>query len=159
MQLTLLRETKCEEIEKVKLFISTERKTKMTSWWQRKRIWNLEKSVQNLVCVIQEPQFSCNKDTVVGNVTLYLKLFPSAGNYPQALQDFQECLSLQLNHLPPHSRLLAETHYHIATTLCYMDQYSQAIQHYNSSIEVIENRLGGSSLIFKKWLLHPLKVK
>uniref|UniRef100_A0A3B3BSD2 Nuclear autoantigenic sperm protein (histone-binding) n=1 Tax=Oryzias melastigma TaxID=30732 RepID=A0A3B3BSD2_ORYME len=63
------------------------------------------------------------------------------GNYPQALEDFQECLSIQLRHLPPHSRLLAETHYHVATTLCYMDEYRQAIQHYNSSIEVIENRL------------------
>lgn len=69
-------------------------------------------------------------------------LFRSPGNYPQALEDFQECLSLQLKHLPPHSRLLAETHYHVATTLCYMDQYSQAIQHYNSSIKVIETRLG-----------------
>nr|XP_057929717.1 nuclear autoantigenic sperm protein-like isoform X2 [Doryrhamphus excisus] len=65
-----------------------------------------------------------------------------SGNYPQALDDFQECLALQLKHLPPHSRLLAETHYHVATTLCYMDQYSQAIQHYNSSIKVIETRLG-----------------
>ncbi|XP_041862296.1 histone-binding protein N1/N2-like isoform X5 [Melanotaenia boesemani] len=64
-----------------------------------------------------------------------------SGNYPQALEDFQECLALQLKHLPPHSRLLAETHYHVATTLCYMDQYSQANQHYNSSIKVIETRL------------------
>lgn len=73
-------------------------------------------------------------------------MFPSSGNYPQALEDFQECLTLQLKHLPSHSRLLAETHYHVATTLCYMDQYSQAIQHYNSSIKVIETRLGKSAL-------------
>ncbi|KAF0041839.1 hypothetical protein F2P81_005371 [Scophthalmus maximus] len=74
----------------------------------------------------------------------YLKLgevSAESGNYPQALEDFQECLALQLKHLPAHSRLLAETHYHVATTLCYMDQYSQAIQHYNSSIKVIEARL------------------
>lgn len=74
----------------------------------------------------------------------YLKLgevSAESGNYPQALEDFQECLTLQLKHLPPHCRLLAETHYHVATTLCYMDQYSQAIQHYNSSIKVIETRL------------------
>nr|XP_020458507.1 nuclear autoantigenic sperm protein isoform X7 [Monopterus albus] len=74
----------------------------------------------------------------------YLKLgevSAESGNYPQALEDFQECLALQLKHLPPHTRLLAETHYHVATTLCYMDQYNQAIQHYNSSIKVIENRL------------------
>ncbi|CAN9500983.1 unnamed protein product [Ophioblennius macclurei] len=74
----------------------------------------------------------------------YLKLgevSTESGNYPQALEDFQECLALQLKHLPPHSRLLAETHYHVASTFCYMDQYSQAIQHYNSSIKVIEARM------------------
>ncbi|XP_037106475.1 nuclear autoantigenic sperm protein-like isoform X2 [Syngnathus acus] len=64
-----------------------------------------------------------------------------AGNYPQALEDFQECLALQLKHLPPHSRLLAETYYHVAAMHCYMDQYGQAVQHYNSSVKVIETRL------------------
>uniref|UniRef100_A0A8C2XNG1 Tetratricopeptide SHNi-TPR domain-containing protein n=1 Tax=Cyclopterus lumpus TaxID=8103 RepID=A0A8C2XNG1_CYCLU len=84
------------------------------------------------------------KDDQLMAAQAYLKLgevSAESGNYPQALEDFQECLALQLKHLPPHSRLLAETHYHVATTLCYMDQYSQAIQHYNSSIKVIETRL------------------
>ncbi|XP_075944510.1 nuclear autoantigenic sperm protein isoform X5 [Anarhichas minor] len=84
------------------------------------------------------------KDDQLMAAQAYLKLgevSAESGNYPQALEDFQECLALQLKHLPPHSRLLAETHYHVATTLCYMDQYSQAIQHYNSSITVIEARL------------------
>ncbi|XP_022064941.1 nuclear autoantigenic sperm protein isoform X3 [Acanthochromis polyacanthus] len=85
-----------------------------------------------------------SKDDQLMAAQVYLKLgevSAESGNYPQALEDFQECLTLQLKHLPSHSRLLAETHYHVATTLCYMDQYSQAIQHYNSSIEVIETRL------------------
>ncbi|XP_034035392.1 nuclear autoantigenic sperm protein-like isoform X2 [Thalassophryne amazonica] len=85
-----------------------------------------------------------NKDDQLMAAQAYLKLGEvgaESGNYPQALEDFQECLALQLKHLPPHSRLLAETHYQVATTLCYMDQYSQAIQHYNSSIKVIETRL------------------
>ncbi|XP_074525146.1 histone-binding protein N1/N2-like isoform X3 [Halichoeres trimaculatus] len=85
-----------------------------------------------------------SKDDQLMAAQTYLKLgevSAESGNYPQALDDFQECLTLQLKHLPPHSRLLAETHYHVATTLCYMDQYSQAIQHYNSSIKVIETRL------------------
>ncbi|KAM9384247.1 nuclear autoantigenic sperm protein-like isoform 2-T2 [Pholidichthys leucotaenia] len=84
------------------------------------------------------------KDDQLMAAQAYLKLgevSAESGNYPQALEDFQECLTIQLKHLPPHSRLLAETHYHVATTLCYMDQYSQAIQHYNSSIKVIETRL------------------
>ncbi|XP_061739615.1 nuclear autoantigenic sperm protein isoform X2 [Nerophis ophidion] len=63
------------------------------------------------------------------------------GNYPQALDDFQECLALQLKHLPAHSRLLAETHYQVATTLCFMVKFNLAIQHYSSSIKVIETRL------------------
>nr|XP_046248218.1 nuclear autoantigenic sperm protein isoform X2 [Scatophagus argus] len=85
-----------------------------------------------------------SKDDQLMAAQTYLKLgevSAESGNYPQALEDFQECLALQLKHLPSHSRLLAETHYHVATTLCYMDQYSQAIQHYNSSIKVIEIRL------------------
>ncbi|XP_037326236.1 nuclear autoantigenic sperm protein isoform X6 [Pungitius pungitius] len=84
------------------------------------------------------------KDDQLMAAQAYLKLgevSAESGNYSQALEDFQECLALQLKHLAPHSRLLAETHYHVATTLCYMDQYSQAIQHYNSSIKVIETRL------------------
>ncbi|XP_048845797.1 histone-binding protein N1/N2-like isoform X1 [Brienomyrus brachyistius] len=64
-----------------------------------------------------------------------------SGNYSQALEDFQECLSIQLKHLAPHSRLLAETHYQLGLTYGYTGQYSKAIQHFNSSIQVIESRL------------------
>ncbi|KAM4574369.1 histone-binding protein N1/N2-like isoform 1-T1 [Fundulus diaphanus] len=85
-----------------------------------------------------------SKDDQLMAAQAYLKLgevSAETGNYPQALEDFQECLTMQLKLLPPHSRLLAETHYHVATTLCSMEQYSQAVQHYNSSIKVIETRL------------------
>ncbi|KAJ8392509.1 hypothetical protein AAFF_G00073870 [Aldrovandia affinis] len=74
----------------------------------------------------------------------YLKLGEvgaESGNYVQALEDFQECLNLQLKHLPPHSRLLAETHYQLGVTFGYTSQYAQAIQHFSSSIQVIESRL------------------
>uniref|UniRef100_A0AAR2KE88 Tetratricopeptide SHNi-TPR domain-containing protein n=1 Tax=Pygocentrus nattereri TaxID=42514 RepID=A0AAR2KE88_PYGNA len=64
-----------------------------------------------------------------------------SGNYTQALEDFQECLAIQLKHLPAHSRLLAETHYQLGTTFSYTAQYSQAIEHFNNSIKVIESRL------------------
>ncbi|XP_076871024.1 nuclear autoantigenic sperm protein isoform X4 [Brachyhypopomus gauderio] len=64
-----------------------------------------------------------------------------SGNYTQALEDFQECLVIQLEHLPPHSRLLAETHYQLGMTFSYTAQYNQAIQHFTSSIKVIESRL------------------
>ncbi|XP_054903916.1 nuclear autoantigenic sperm protein isoform X3 [Poeciliopsis prolifica] len=85
-----------------------------------------------------------SKDDQLMAAQAYLKLgevSAETGNYPQALEDFQECLTMQLKLLPPHCRLLAETHYHVATTLVSMDQYNQAIQHYNSSVKVIETRL------------------
>uniref|UniRef100_A0A673CCG0 Nuclear autoantigenic sperm protein (histone-binding) n=1 Tax=Sphaeramia orbicularis TaxID=375764 RepID=A0A673CCG0_9TELE len=85
-----------------------------------------------------------NKDDQLMAAQALLKLGEvgaESGNYSQALEDFQTCLALQLKYLPPHSRLLAETHYNVATTLCYVGQYNQAIQHYNSSIKVIETRL------------------
>ncbi|XP_062285157.1 nuclear autoantigenic sperm protein-like [Scomber scombrus] len=64
-----------------------------------------------------------------------------SGNYTQALEDFQECLKLQLKHLDSDSRLLAETHYQLGLTYNMDHQYSQAIEELNSSISVIKSRL------------------
>ncbi|XP_076601458.1 nuclear autoantigenic sperm protein-like isoform X2 [Chaetodon auriga] len=64
-----------------------------------------------------------------------------SGNYTQALEDFQECLKLQVKHLDPDSRLLAETHYQLGLTYSLNLQYSQAIEELKSSSTVIKNRL------------------
>uniref|UniRef100_A0A8C6LJR3 Nuclear autoantigenic sperm protein n=2 Tax=Nothobranchius furzeri TaxID=105023 RepID=A0A8C6LJR3_NOTFU len=64
-----------------------------------------------------------------------------SGNYSQALDDFQECLKLQLEHLEPDSRLLAETHYQLGVTYSLNLQYSEAIEALNSSVSVIRSRL------------------
>ncbi|KAG2461582.1 AK1A1 dehydrogenase, partial [Polypterus senegalus] len=74
----------------------------------------------------------------------YLKLGEvglESGNYTQAAEDFQECLTLQKKHLEPHSRLLAETYYQLGLVSGYSGQYDLAIQYYNQSVEVIQNRL------------------
>ncbi|XP_051986422.1 histone-binding protein N1/N2-like isoform X2 [Xyrauchen texanus] len=84
---------------------------------------------------------------------IYLKLGEvgaESGNYSQALEDFNECLALQLKHLPSHSRLLAEIHYQLGTTYSYTAQYSQAIEHFSNSIEVIESRLAMLQEVIKK---------
>lgn len=70
------------------------------------------------------------------------------GNYTRALDDFQECLKLQVKHLDADSRLLAETHYHLGLTYSLNLQYSQAIKELNSSISVIKSRLGKQELCF-----------
>ncbi|XP_035592671.1 nuclear autoantigenic sperm protein-like isoform X4 [Oncorhynchus keta] len=85
-----------------------------------------------------------NKEDQLMAAQAYLKLGEvgaESGNYSAAVEDFQDCLSLQLKHLPPHSRLVAETHYQLGMTYCITGQYSQAIQHYSSSVKVIESRL------------------
>ncbi|KAM9349271.1 histone-binding protein N1/N2-like [Symphorus nematophorus] len=64
-----------------------------------------------------------------------------SGNYTQALEDFHECLKLQVKHLEPDSRLLAETHYQLGLTYSLNLQYSQAIEELKSSISVIKSRL------------------
>uniref|UniRef100_A0A3P9H9T9 Nuclear autoantigenic sperm protein n=1 Tax=Oryzias latipes TaxID=8090 RepID=A0A3P9H9T9_ORYLA len=64
-----------------------------------------------------------------------------SGNYPQALEDFQECLKLQVKHLEANSRLLAETHYQLGLTYSLNLQYSPAIEALNNSISVIKSRL------------------
>ncbi|XP_051563750.1 histone-binding protein N1/N2-like isoform X2 [Myxocyprinus asiaticus] len=84
---------------------------------------------------------------------IYLKLGEvgaESGNYSQALEDFNECLALQLKHLPSHSRLLAEIHYQLGTTYSYTAQYSQAIEHFSNSIKVIESRLAMLQEVIKK---------
>ncbi|XP_053294921.1 histone-binding protein N1/N2 isoform X2 [Pleuronectes platessa] len=64
-----------------------------------------------------------------------------SGNYSQALEDFQECLKLQVKHLDSDSRLLAETHYQLGLTYSLNLQYRQAVDQLNSSISVIKSRL------------------
>uniref|UniRef100_A0A3Q3VKG5 Tetratricopeptide SHNi-TPR domain-containing protein n=1 Tax=Mola mola TaxID=94237 RepID=A0A3Q3VKG5_MOLML len=64
-----------------------------------------------------------------------------SGNYTQALEDFQECLKLQVKHLDPDSRLLAETHYQLGLTYSLDLQHSRAVEELNSSIAVIRSRL------------------
>ncbi|XP_034469363.1 histone-binding protein N1/N2-like isoform X1 [Hippoglossus hippoglossus] len=64
-----------------------------------------------------------------------------SGNYSQALEDFQECLKLQVKHLDSDSRLLAETHYQLGLTYSLNLQYRLAVDQLNSSISVIKSRL------------------
>lgn len=64
------------------------------------------------------------------------------GNYTQALDDFEECLKLQVKHLEADSRLLAETHYQLGLTYGLNLQYNQAIAELNRSSSVIKCRLG-----------------
>lgn len=73
--------------------------------------------------------------------------FSFSGNYPQALEDFQECLKLQVKHLDSDSRLLAETHYQLGLTYSLNAQYSEAIESLKSSISIIKNRLGKHRLL------------
>nr|XP_015211164.1 PREDICTED: nuclear autoantigenic sperm protein isoform X3 [Lepisosteus oculatus] len=85
-----------------------------------------------------------NKDDQLMAAQAHLKLGEvsvESGNYVQALEDFQECLSIQLKHLLPHSRLLAETHYQLGLAYGYTNQYDLSIQHFTSSVQVIESRL------------------
>uniref|UniRef100_A0A665VKP9 Histone-binding protein N1/N2-like n=1 Tax=Echeneis naucrates TaxID=173247 RepID=A0A665VKP9_ECHNA len=84
------------------------------------------------------------KDDQLMAAQTYLKLgevSSESGNYTQALEDFQECLKLQVKHLDSDSRLLAETHYQLGLTYSLNLQYSQAIEELNSSIAVIKTRL------------------
>ncbi|XP_053739500.1 histone-binding protein N1/N2-like [Synchiropus splendidus] len=63
------------------------------------------------------------------------------GNYSQALDDFQECLNLQLKHLDSDSRLLAATRYQLGLTLSLNLQYDRAVEELNNSIAIIKRRL------------------
>ncbi|XP_018608818.1 nuclear autoantigenic sperm protein isoform X2 [Scleropages formosus] len=93
-----------------------------------------------------------NKDDQLLAAQAHLKLGEisvESGNYSQALEDFQECLAIQLKHLPSHSRMLAETQYQLGLTFGYTSQYNKAIQHFNNSIQVIESCLALQEAIDK----------
>lgn len=81
-------------------------------------------------------------ETLLKHLTSLIEMCSSSGNYTQALEDFEVCLKLQTKYLEPDSRQLAETNYQMGITYCLTEQYSQAIQHLNNSIEVIKSRLG-----------------
>ncbi|AWP04434.1 putative histone-binding protein N1/N2-like [Scophthalmus maximus] len=86
-----------------------------------------------------------SKDDQLMAAQAHLKLgevSAESGNYTQALEDFQECLKLQVKHLDSDSRLLAETHYQLGLTYSLDLQYRQAVDELNSSICVIKSRLG-----------------
>uniref|UniRef100_A0A8C6U7I2 Nuclear autoantigenic sperm protein n=1 Tax=Neogobius melanostomus TaxID=47308 RepID=A0A8C6U7I2_9GOBI len=85
-----------------------------------------------------------NKEDQLMAAQAHLKLgevSAESGNYTQAIEDFQECLKLQLKHLEPNSRLLAETHYQLGLTYSLNCQYKQAIDELDRSISVIKSRL------------------
>ncbi|KAL2089676.1 hypothetical protein ACEWY4_014364 [Coilia grayii] len=93
--------------------------------------------------VIYKRKESKEDQLVMAQIFLKLgEVGAESGNYGQALDDFQECLALQLKHLPPHSRLLAETHYQLGMTFSFTNEFRQAIEHFSSSIKVIETRVG-----------------
>lgn len=60
------------------------------------------------------------------------------------MEDFEECLKLQLKHLEPDSRLLAETHYQLGLAFSLNLQYRRAVEALNSSVSVIRSRLSES---------------
>ncbi|XP_077377443.1 histone-binding protein N1/N2-like isoform X2 [Festucalex cinctus] len=73
-----------------------------------------------------------------------------SGNYARALEDFHECLSLQLKHLAADSRLIAETHYQLGLTFNLNQQCKEAIDELNRSIAVIEKRMANLTELIAK---------
>ncbi|XP_061652222.1 LOW QUALITY PROTEIN: histone-binding protein N1/N2-like [Phyllopteryx taeniolatus] len=87
----------------------------------------------------------------------YLKLgevSAESGNFTQALEDFQECLSLRLKHLDSDSRLLAETHYQLGFMFHLNRQYKEAIGQLKRSIHVIKSRLEKLTELIEKAAGH-----
>lgn len=62
-------------------------------------------------------------------------------NYSQAIGDFLECLVLQKEILCNTDRKLAESHYNLGLAYTFVKQYDNAIEHYKTSLEVLENRV------------------
>ncbi|XP_064625341.1 histone-binding protein N1/N2-like isoform X1 [Lineus longissimus] len=61
-------------------------------------------------------------------------------NYEQAINDFKDCLKIQLEHLEASDRLLAETHYQLGVANSYNKQYKEAREEFTQAMKVIEDK-------------------
>ncbi|XP_030016873.1 histone-binding protein N1/N2-like [Sphaeramia orbicularis] len=64
-----------------------------------------------------------------------------SGNCKDAKEDFNECLNLQLKHLEPDSRLLAETYYNLGLLYTNISLHEDAAESLSRSIAIINTRL------------------
>jgi len=61
--------------------------------------------------------------------------------YDQAINDLSECLEIQQSILAADDRCLAETLYQLGLACTFDKRYDDAIKHYRSAIEVLENKI------------------
>ena len=61
--------------------------------------------------------------------------------YDQAITDLSECLEIQRSLLQSDDRCLAETLYQLGLACTFDKRYAEAITHYQSAIEVLQNKI------------------
>ena len=62
-------------------------------------------------------------------------------NYPQAIDDLQECLARRKRLMPEDSRLIAETHYQLGVAQGFNIEFDNAVDSLNGAIHVLQKRI------------------
>jgi len=61
--------------------------------------------------------------------------------YDQAIEDLQACLKIQMEHLEPESRLIAESHYQLGLACVFSTKYNLALEHLRKAVSVINAKM------------------
>lgn len=70
--------------------------------------------------------------------------------YEQSINDFNECLKLQQEHLDEDDRLIAETHYNIGLAYNYDKKYEEAVKYFENAVKIIEGKISKLSDALEK---------
>ncbi|XP_076043317.1 uncharacterized protein LOC143026574 isoform X2 [Oratosquilla oratoria] len=93
-------------------------------------------------CIFQK-QTEGNPDMALKVAQVHLKLGELSlenESYAQSVEDLTRCLDIQKKILEPDNRCLAESHYQLGVAHSFSDEFDKAIESFNSSISVIEDR-------------------
>lgn len=62
--------------------------------------------------------------------------------YDRAVEDFEECLRIQQEMLPPDARVLAETNYQLGLTYSFMNKFEQSAAYFMDALQVHRSSVG-----------------
>ena len=94
--------------------------------------------------IIFQRQAEDNKQMSLKLAEVHLKLGEvglESENYPQAIEDINKCLEIQLQNLDEHDRCIAETHYQLGTAYTLSTDFDDAIEQYTKALNKLQRRV------------------
>uniref|UniRef100_T1J7G1 Tetratricopeptide SHNi-TPR domain-containing protein n=1 Tax=Strigamia maritima TaxID=126957 RepID=T1J7G1_STRMM len=88
------------------------------------------------------------KQLKLAEIHLYLgEVSLESENYGQAIEEFNQCLNIQMECLQPENRLLAETHYQLGLAHAFSDLFDEGVEHFKMAYQIIEEKIGALTIV------------